>query len=368
MNLQTYSQYRKSIEYCTFCPKMCRFACPVALAEARETVTPSKKMEFLYLIGGCHRKPSPELIEAIYKCTGCLHCFTYCGHKNMIMHVYYSARNELKYCADDKIRGLVEKYSDNYRRTSNPFGDKFTQRFREMQSVHNAPGRNVLFFSGCTEANFYPETTERVFRLIKRFYPEAEFIQSKHYCCGYPLLNFGLMNEFIENARIISQEINRFKIVITNCPACAFILKSVYSGAGITLKPEILTLVETISGFLNRFPQTSERTDVIYHDPCYLSRYQKIIAEPRRILQKLGYSITEYEWNGIDSECCGASVAPIFPELSSEIAKRRLSQMDNSIYGKRRFFTSCPSCRRRFSKSLSMEVYDVADEFAKMVL
>ncbi len=347
---------------------MCRFACPVALAEARETVTPSKKMELLYLIARGDRKPSSELIEPIYKCTGCLHCFTYCGHKNMIMHVYYSARNELKNYANERIRTLIEKYSDNYRRTSNPYGERFTLKFKEMQSIYNIPGRDVLFFPGCTEANFYPETTERIFRLIKKFYPMAEFIQSKHYCCGYPLLNTGLMEEFLENARIISYEVNKFKIVMTNCPACAFVLKNIYSGAGISLKPQILTVIETISGALNRFPHASESADVIYHDPCYLSRYQKIIAEPRKVLQKLGYSIREYEWNGIDSECCGASVAPLFPELSFKIAERRINQMDSSTYSNRRFFTSCPSCRRRFEKSLNMKIYDVADEFAKRVL
>lgn len=347
---------------------MCRFACPVALAENRETLTPAKKMEFIYLIGKGYKKPVPELIEPVYKCTACLHCFTYCGHKNMIMHVYYSARNELKNYANQKISAVIEKYRDNYMKTSNPFGEKLSERFKELQSVNYSGGKDVLFFPGCTEANFYSETTNRIYKLIKKIYPMAEFIQTENNCCGYPLLNIGLMDEFLDNARAISKEVNKFKIVITNCPACAFILKNAYSGAGITLKPKILTLIEIISGILDKISQTSENGEVIYHDPCYLSRYQKIISEPRKVIKKLGWRPIEYEWNGIDSECCGASVSQLFPELSDEIARRRINQLDHTVYAEKRLITSCPSCRRRFSKTLNIDVYDVVDEFAKRVL
>lgn len=347
---------------------MCRFACPVAIAEARETVTPAKKMELIYLIGRGYKEPKQELIEAIYKCTGCLHCFTYCGHKNMIMHVYYSARNELKNYAGENIRAVIEKYRDNYMRTSNPFGDKLRERFKELQSENYSSGRDVLYFPGCTEANFYPETTNRVYKLIKKIYPGAGFIQSRNYCCGYPLLNVGLMDEFLDNARMVSEELNKFKLVLTNCPACAFILKNAYAGAGIRLKPEVLTIIEVISSVSDRFSERKDGVEVIYHDPCYLARYQHIISEPRTIIKRLGYAVIEYAWNGIDSECCGASLSPLFPELSDKIAKRRINQLNYSNYTQKRLITACPSCRRRFSKTLNVEVYDLAEEIAKNLL
>lgn len=368
MNLKTYYQYKKSIEYCTFCPKMCRFVCPVALAESKETLTPATKMSFLYLLGKGYKEPIPELIEAIYKCTGCLHCFTYCGHKNMIMHVYYSARDELKSHAGKNIASVIEKYRDNYRRTSSPFGEKLIDKFKEIQLLSKSRGREILFFPGCTEVNFYSETTKRIFQLIKKIYPSAEFIQGDNFCCGFPLLNVGLMDEFQDNASKISQELNKFKLVITNCPACAFILKNVYSQTGITLKPRILTVIEMITGVLDKISQVYDNKEAIYHDPCYLSRYHKIISEPRKILQRIGYKIVEYGWNGIDSECCGASLSALFPELSQEIANRRLNQLDDSLYNEKPLITACPSCRRRFFKSTNRDILDVADEFAKIVI
>jgi hypothetical protein len=36
--------------YCTYCPKMCRFSCPTAAAESRETVTPWGMMRLLEMV------------------------------------------------------------------------------------------------------------------------------------------------------------------------------------------------------------------------------------------------------------------------------------------------------------------------------
>lgn len=368
MNLETYSQYKKSIDYCTYCPKMCRFACPVALAEPKETLTPAKKMEILYLMGHGFKKLDPEFIEPLYKCTGCLHCFTYCSHKNMLMHVYYSARNDLKNYADDKIKSVIERYKSNYLRTRNPFGENSVKKFRELQSANMTGKAGVLFFPGCTEANFYPDTTNRIFKMLQRIVSGTEFIQNSHYCCGFPLLNSGLMEEFLDNARDVSGYINRFKIVVTNCPACATFLRNVYSGAGIILKPQVFTMLEILANTLNRFSPAPEQGEVIYHDPCYLARYNKIIEEPRRILESMGLKVKEFPWHGIDSECCGASLSSFFPKLSQEIGSRRLNHFDDLSYSQYEFVTACPSCRRHFSKILNKEVSDVADEFIKRVL
>ncbi len=37
----------KQLDYCTFCPKMCRHACPVSTTTGRETLIPQAKMDRL---------------------------------------------------------------------------------------------------------------------------------------------------------------------------------------------------------------------------------------------------------------------------------------------------------------------------------
>ncbi len=347
---------------------MCRFACPVALAEAKETVTPAKKMELIYIIAKDKIKPSAELIEPLYKCTGCLHCFTYCGHKNMIMHVYYSARNELKHYTEEKIKFKIEKFKNNYLTYSNPFGEKLQKRFKEILDRIATSKSMVLLFPGCTEANFFPETTERVFILLKKIFGQVELAAERNFCCGFPLLNSGLFEEFIDNARMVSEYLNKYRIVVSNCPACVTMLKNVYKGAGIEVKPVVTTAVELLAEHIDRFSKREPVNEAIYHDPCYLSRYLNVIKQPRSVMNASGFKVIEFAWNGIDSECCGASLSYLFPSLSEEIARRRIMQINADSYRSMPLITSCPSCRRRFSQTLKSEVYDVVDEFAKSVL
>ncbi len=39
-----------ALELCTYCPKLCRHACPVANATGRETFTPQSKMQLLNML------------------------------------------------------------------------------------------------------------------------------------------------------------------------------------------------------------------------------------------------------------------------------------------------------------------------------
>lgn len=342
---------------------MCRFACPVALSESKETLTPAKKMELIYLIAKGYKNPSPEIVEPIFKCTGCLHCFTYCSHRNMIMHVYYTARNEFGGFASDRIRAVIEKYRWNFANTANPFGNKIKATLNEIYRYEDGRSRDVIFFAGCTEPNFFPDTTSRVFRLAKRIFPNILLYRFENNCCGFPLLNAGLLEEFRANAFKVAENLRNFKLVISNCPACVFVLKSLYKGMGIEINADIFTTVEIINKFQGEKNAVKEDKQIIYHDPCYMTRYRHVFTEPRALLRSMGYTVIEFNWNGIDSECCGAPVKPFFPSLSEDISRRRLTQIAEFIEFP--LATSCPTCRWRFQKTLGKEVYDVADEYAR---
>jgi Fe-S oxidoreductase len=57
-----------------------------------------------------------------------------------------------------------------------------------------------------------------------------------------------------------------------------------------------------------------EFTNITYHDPCYLSRHNHIIAEPRSDFKKLGLTMTEMPRHGLKSFCCGAGGAQMWKE------------------------------------------------------
>ena len=61
---------RRAQELCVFCPKMCRFSCPVSEATSREAFTPWGKVSLAALSG---RSPDASAALAFGACTGCLY-------------------------------------------------------------------------------------------------------------------------------------------------------------------------------------------------------------------------------------------------------------------------------------------------------
>ena len=89
-------QFGEAIErataYCTYCPKLCRFSCPVAEAERRETVTPWGLMRLLEFTRTGDVELDKEVAETFYHCTGCARCQTWCEHDNDVTAAMWAAR------------------------------------------------------------------------------------------------------------------------------------------------------------------------------------------------------------------------------------------------------------------------------------
>ncbi|MCP4448929.1 MAG: (Fe-S)-binding protein, partial [Myxococcales bacterium] len=91
----TFSQdsVARQLDNCTYCPKMCRHSCPVAAADARETHTPQAKMDTLNHLREGKLAWTRENTEALWACTGCRACTTYCEHENEPALVLLSGRS-----------------------------------------------------------------------------------------------------------------------------------------------------------------------------------------------------------------------------------------------------------------------------------
>src|SRR5262245_63004687 len=72
----------RQLDYCTFCPKMCRFSCPVSETSGREQYTPQAKMDRLNQLRAGHLPWIDKMSDPLYACTGCRQCTTQCLHGN----------------------------------------------------------------------------------------------------------------------------------------------------------------------------------------------------------------------------------------------------------------------------------------------
>ena len=192
----------------------------------------------------------------------------------------------------------------------------------------------TLYYPGCMTQSFLKEVFENYKALLHDL--NIDFITIKDLkCCGSPLLNAGYRDGFDEIKEFNLRLIKKSKItkIITNCPHCYEIFKNEYG-----FNTEHIT--QTL--FSNKHKLSADNLgEITYHDPCLLSRKNKIIREPRGVLKQSGFTIIEPFRTKEKTFCCGAGggVKQNSPKIANKIAKERLTQLDA-----KKVVVSCPYC------------------------
>ncbi len=109
----------------------------------------------------------------------------------------------------------------------------------------------------------------------------------------------------------------------------------------------------------------------VYHDSCYLGRYNGIIDEPRELIKKSGAgALAEFDRKGKRSFCCGAGGGRMWME---ETIGKRINEerVDEALtLGIDTIYTACPFCLTMFEDGLKarekeeeIRVRDIAEIF-----
>ncbi len=129
---------------CTYCPEMCRFSCPTAVASGNDAVTPCNKMSLLH-----KEKRWPGRAAAggplwpLYDCTGCGRCTDYCVYGVPVADTLLAARAEHAW---DPARALAASLTDAVDPAgdlAHELGDEAGARRRSQAFVARA-GEGVL--------------------------------------------------------------------------------------------------------------------------------------------------------------------------------------------------------------------------------
>ena len=83
---------RPQLDSCAYCPKLCRFTCPVSEATGREAFTPWGKMSTAFLVATRARPPDAALATAAYACSGCGSCGAFCRNHVVVPEALAGAR------------------------------------------------------------------------------------------------------------------------------------------------------------------------------------------------------------------------------------------------------------------------------------
>ncbi|MCA9771843.1 MAG: (Fe-S)-binding protein, partial [Myxococcales bacterium] len=347
-------QYRKEIEYCTFCPKMCRFVCPVAIADANESSHPTGKMTILHLLRDEALDLDGELAEVFYKCTGCMLCETFCEHDQVLPPVFEAG----KALAVD--RGVnpeaAERLAAKCVEKGSPFGaDLRAEQRRLVPNRYFSDEAQVVYFAGCTQIHQDPKALNGFVKILgKAKVDTVAAWDHEDMCCGYPLMATGHMKEFEALARRNIERMNGLKKLIVADPGCLHTFKTRYRDLGLSTRVELVHASEWLAELIDTgalTPKRTERERVVYHDPCYLGRHQEIYDAPRAVLGGfLEGEVGEFRWNRENSKCCGGGEAypVLFPEEAERIADARVE--DARERAAERIVTTCPTCVKRLGR------------------
>lgn len=238
-----------------------------------------------------------------------------------------------------------------------------------------------LFWVGCAGATDEraKKIQQSLVRILKKAQVDFAILGCEEKCTGDPARRMG--NEYLfdtmakENIDTLSKY--RFKKIFTSCPHCFNSLKNEYKDLGTNYSVQHHS--ELINELLSdgRLPLSikEEVSKIVFHDPCYLGRYNSVYDAPRDTLKSIGGTeVVEMDMNKRKSFCCGAGGGRMFME--EPIGKRiNHERCDQAIATKASTIaTGCPFCMTMMSdgikdrgKEEEIQVMDIAELVAKQL-
>ena len=243
--------------------------------------------------------------------------------------------------------------------------------FRSLPAISETPLRDkfkkidqpklkekAAFYSGCLIDFAYPEMGEAVVKILNKAGIEVIFPEGQT-CCGAPARYSGAYEVAAQNAidnidALLGEDV---AYVVSACPTCTVALKHDFihtfeslgqkdylprarklSAMAIDFSTLVKKLVD--DGRLT-FKEGYHLEKITYHDSCHLKRTLNVSQQPRELLTKAGYEISEmYEAD----MCCGmgGSYSLKLPEISAPILERKVVNIKNS--GATLAVMDCPGC------------------------
>ena len=354
--------HRREVSFCAYCPKLCRFSCPVSEADKKETHTPWGKMTAAFHHLQDTRPLDASTGEAIYACTGCLRCKSHCRHGNEVGPALFDARAEAVKTgvAPEAVARLRARFA-----LGSPFGVDLAARAAALS--RQAEGRE--YFPGCTAIVKSPETVNAALSASSGLGVNLAVGPAAGKCCGYPLWAAGLHDEFEAHAKALARSTEDLEELVVGDPGCAYTMVKGYAEAGVTLAPKVVLLVDLLA---ERLDQAVGRAplplEVSYHDACHLGRGLGVYETPRRLLRAAAGEFTEAAERRADAGCSGGGgILPrTMPETAIEIARKQADELGSAKGSGRTVVTACPAARRMFEKS-GAEALDLYTVLARWI-
>lgn len=356
---------------CTYCPKLCRPACPVSTVEGRETVTPWGKMRAMgeVIRGAVAVAEESTRFELAWDCTACGHCRELCLLDNPADDTLMEARAEA--VARGAEPEVVRRFRERFPRRL----ERLRERANALEGLAHIPAGEggTAYLPGCTAVTFEPESVAMTARAVAALDPSGGCTVIAGECCGAPLLDAGDIEGFRAHARRFVAALSGFRHVVTSDAGCAWTLRRQYVRHGIDTPAwqRVDHITELAARNLPDLTRVDDARKVIVHDSCRLGRGLGVYDAPRAVLRALtGEDPREMPTRRERASCTGggalllatrpATAKAIAHEVAGEA--REVAGVGEDVV----VVTSCASSRRQF-RAGGVAAEDIATWIARGV-
>ena len=296
--------------------------------------------------------------DTIWDCTSCRACVEACPVGIEHIDKIVDLRRNLV-MMEGQMPAELETTMRNFENQSNPWGMPQDSRDEWCQSLNvpkmaEHPEAEYLFYVGC--AGSFNDRNKKISTAVVKILQAAKIdfaiLGKEELCNGETARRAG--NEYLAKMMVDAniEVLQRYSVkkIITTCPHCFNTLKNEYPDFGFKAES-----VEHHTEFIQRLieenkidPSKSlgEQTSVVFHDSCYLGRYNDIFEAPRKTLKSLpGVELKEMPRKRETGLCCGAGGARMWME-ETEGKRINVERTEEALAQKPKIVASaCPYCQ-----------------------
>lgn len=341
------NQYTTEITVCTHCPRLCRFACPVAESEKSEAVTPTGLMSMVSLMQkGGFTGSSSELASALDHCTLCGRCTSACVHEQQPRDIVLHGRLELRRgltppgWQPEKVRALRAALSDQLARM---------QRQRNVQLI---VGRGTM--TRVRSAAFWELVTRMLGKPVMVLDPVVESIMDD--------LEQGYVEPYAALIPLVQDMLARAEAVYCFEDQTEFTLRTVLAQGGVSrlaVRSGWRLLRELVQQHPPEYPHDELEAQLVLS--CGMRARPGDLADCIQILDSIGLS--NCDTPSVESlpmlGCCGGGGYPL--ELQPDVARWSLDQIGST---RPLWIADRLDCGTRYAEQAGVQMETLADMVA----
>ena len=323
------------------------------------------------------REDSPITADVLWSCTSCRACEDICPVNIQHLDILLEARKH-QVLMEASFPPEMQDTFTNLENQSNPWGFGSDTRGDwarglDVPRLCDRPEAELLFYVGCAGSfdDRGKKISQAMARVLKKAGVDFAILGEEERCNGDLARRAG--NEYLaqmmirENAAVLNQY--QPKRILAGCPHCYNTLKHEYPQFGARFE-----VVHTTEFVLQLFRQgrlsiaSPVPSPAVFHDSCYLGRWNGIFEAPRELLRIIGGGAGPLELRRSADKglCCGAGGGRMFME--EKIGKRINAERAEDILASGAALTAaaCPFCITMLRDGLAdcgskVEVKDIVE-------